>query len=212
MNEGYDGKKRTRMKGTERRELILIRAKHVFACHSYPEASTGILAKESDVTEPMLYRHFGSKKGLFLEVLRTSSLSFMERWQKHVQQRADKDILDALLHVILDYYTIVKDDPEIQKIFIQAIAESYDPEIAQCVSRHNQAIYAFIILLLEDAKNQNLLIVDADINAICWGYMSMVFAMQYSQMIEMHDKFNDKVLAEMNRLWLRALQPVCKEK
>jgi len=65
--------KRTRMKGEERRELILTRAKHVFASHSYPEANTGILAQESEVAEPMLYKHFGSKKGQFLEVLHTSS-------------------------------------------------------------------------------------------------------------------------------------------
>src|ERR1700733_15051750 len=121
MDEEYGAKRPTRMKGEERRELILMRAKHVFSSYSYPEASTGILAKESDVTEPMLYRHFGSKKGLFLEVLRTSSVYFMERWQAYVQRRAETDILDALAHIIPDYYTTVKADPEIQKVFFQAM-------------------------------------------------------------------------------------------
>jgi hypothetical protein len=100
----------------------------------------------------------------------------------------------------------VKADPEIQKVFFQAMAESRDPEIAQCVSRHNQEIYAFIVLLLEEAKSKHLLVPDTDINAICWGYMSMIFAMQYSQMLDMRERFNDKILAEMNRLWLQALQ------
>ncbi len=206
-NTRHTEEKRTRMKGEERRELILARAKHVFASHSYPEASTGILAQESDVTEPMLYKHFGSKKGLFLEVLRTCSERFMERWQKHVNQRAEEDILDALSHVILDYYIHIKADPDIHKVFFQAIAESRDPEIAQRVSKHNQKIYAFISHLLELAKEQSLLSPDVDINAASWGYMSMVFAMQYSQMLDLRDKFSDKVLAEMNCLWLRALQP-----
>lgn len=199
--------KRTRMKGEDRRELILARSKHVFASHSYPEASTGILAHESDITEPMLYKHFGSKKGLFLEVLRTSSERFMERWQKIVKQRAEEDILDALSHVMLDYCATIKADPDIHKIFFQAIAESGDPEIAQCVSRHNQQIHAFVFHLLEQAKERSLLVPDVDINAASWGYMSMVLTKQYSQMLDVRDKFNDQVMAEMNRLWLRALQP-----
>ena len=44
---------------------MLRSAKRVFARSTYAEASTGELARESEVTEPMLYKHFGSKKGLF---------------------------------------------------------------------------------------------------------------------------------------------------
>ena len=61
--------KRTRMRGEERREDILHHAKVVFAHYGYADASTGELARASEVTEPMLYKHFGSKKGLFLAVL-----------------------------------------------------------------------------------------------------------------------------------------------
>ena len=52
----------TRMRGQDRREFILNRAKKVFACSGYADASTGELARVSEVTEPMLYKHFGSKK------------------------------------------------------------------------------------------------------------------------------------------------------
>jgi len=30
--------------------------------------------------------------------------------------------------------------------------------------------------------------------------------MQYSQMLDLRDKFNDTILAQMNQLWLQALQ------
>lgn len=207
MKEGQEDKKRTRMKGEERHEFILAHAKHAFACFGYSEASTSILAKESDVTEPMLYKHFGSKKGLFLEVLRTCSLRFLECWKQQVNQRAKKDILDALSHVILDYATIVKADIDTQKVFFQAIAESRDPVIAQYVSKHNQNVYAFIAQLLEEAKRKQLLLPEADINVICWGYMSMIFALQYGKMLDLHESFSEEVLAEVNHLWLRALRP-----
>ena len=61
--------KRTRMRGEERREDILNHAKTVFARFGYADASTSELARASEVTEPMLYKHFGSKKGLFLAVM-----------------------------------------------------------------------------------------------------------------------------------------------
>src|SRR5260370_13542860 len=66
---GKTQEKRTRMRGEERREFILNRAKEVFARYGYADASTGELARASEVTEPMRYKHFWSKKGLFLAVV-----------------------------------------------------------------------------------------------------------------------------------------------
>jgi len=74
------------------------------------------------------------------------------------------------------------------------------------VSRHNQKIYAFVFQLLKRAKDEGLLRTDVDIDVASWGYMSMVFTMQYSQMLDLHDKFSDTILAEMNQLCLQALQ------
>src|ERR1700686_4681704 len=74
--------KRTRMKGEERREDILHHAKAVFAYYGSPDASTGELARASEVTEPMLYKHFGSKKGLFLAVLNEFGTQFLAALQE----------------------------------------------------------------------------------------------------------------------------------
>jgi AcrR family transcriptional regulator len=84
--------KRTRMSGEERRALILRSAKRVFARSTYAEASTGKLARESEITEPMLYKHFGSKKGLFLAVLAEFGRQFFVALQESVERRAEKDL------------------------------------------------------------------------------------------------------------------------
>src|SRR5579864_2798003 len=94
--------KRTRMRGEERREFILNRAKEVFARYGYADASTGELARASEVTEPMLYKHFGSKKGLFLAVLKEFSAQFLKELQERIERRAEKDIPDALAHFVDD--------------------------------------------------------------------------------------------------------------
>src|SRR5262250_3716853 len=92
--------KRTRMRGDERRALMLRSAKRVFARSTYAEASTGELARASDVTEPMLYKHFGSKKGLFLAVLREFGEQFLDMLHERLFSRAEQDVLDALAHVV----------------------------------------------------------------------------------------------------------------
>ena len=56
------------------------------------------------------------------------------------------------------------------------------------------------------ANDEGLLRTDVDIDGASWGYMRMVFTMQYSQMLDLRDKFNDTILAEMNQLCLQALQ------
>src|SRR5579884_4336938 len=129
--------KRTRLSGEERRESILRSAKHVFARSTYAEASTSELARESEVTEPMLYKHFGSKKGLFLAVISEFSAQFLATLQDRISHRAEQDIRDALEHIIDDYYAALKVDPETQRILFQAVVESRDPDVASCVGKHN---------------------------------------------------------------------------
>ncbi len=115
--------KRVRLRGEERRALILQSAKRVFARSTYAEASVGDLARESEITEPMLYKHFGSKKGLFLAVLREFGAQFLETLHKRIADRAEKDVLDALERVVQDYTAAVKADPEIQRVLFQAVID-----------------------------------------------------------------------------------------
>src|SRR6516162_1497900 len=108
--------KRTRMRGLERRALMLKRAKEVFARSGYADASTGELASAGEVTEPMLYKHFGSKKGLFLAVLSEFATKFLETLQERITPRAEQDVLDALAHFVDDYVAAIKGDPETQRL------------------------------------------------------------------------------------------------
>ncbi len=198
--------KRSRMRGEERRDDILAHAKHIFAHNSYAEASTGELARASGVTEPMLYKHFGSKKGLFLEVLSAFGAQFMTIWSSRIDKRAEQDLLDALSQVIMEYRATLKADPDIHRVFFQAVAESGDPQIARSVSEHNQAIYARIRELVERAQQEGFIDATIDPDVATWGYFSMLLAMQYSLMLNLKDRLNDTILLEMSKLWLRALR------
>lgn len=197
--------KRVRLRGEERRALILHSAKRVFARSTYAEASTGELARESEITEPMLYKHFGSKKGLFLAVLSEFGAQFLETLQERISHRAEQDVLDALAHVVDDYRAAIKADPETQRILFQAITESGDPDIARCVGNHNRAVYKFIRQLVERARQDGYLDPTISPDAATWGYMSMILAIQYGLMLNLSGEIA-RSQDEMSRIWLRGLR------
>ncbi len=197
--------KRTRLRGAERRALMLRSAKRVFARSTYAEASTGELARESEVTEPMLYKHFGSKKGLFLAVLQEFGTQFLDLLQERISRRAEQDVLDALAHVVDDYRATIKADPETQRILFQAVTDSGDPDIARCVSGHNRAVYRIIRQLVERARQDGYLDPMISSDAASWGYMSMILAIQYGLMLNLSGEVA-QAQEEMSRIWLRGLR------
>ena len=198
--------KRTRMRGEERREFILNRAKEVFARYGYADASTGELARASEVTEPMLYKHFGSKKGLFLAVMQEFGNSFVNLWRSRVNRRAENDLLEALTEIIMDYRAALKADPAIQKVLLQASSETSDADIAQCMHKHNRNVYLLVRQLLERAQAEGYINPEIDLNAASWGYVSMILSMQYALVLNLTGELNDEVMSRMSQIWLRGLR------
>lgn len=198
--------KRARLSGEQRRALMLHSAKHVFARSSYTEASTGELARESEVTEPMLYKHFGSKKGLFLAVLNESGADILNRLQSQLFARAEKDSRDALTHIIADYRDVTQADPDSLRLLFQAVAASSDPDIRHCIGEHNRKVYAVIYQLVERVREEGHLSASVSIDAVAWGYMSIILTLQYASMLDLSNEFV-QVQTELNRIWLRGWQP-----
>jgi AcrR family transcriptional regulator len=58
-----------RLPGAERREVILESAARLFGERGYSGTTLNDVAAESKVTKPVLYRHFDSKKALYLALL-----------------------------------------------------------------------------------------------------------------------------------------------
>ncbi|MCU0309699.1 MAG: TetR/AcrR family transcriptional regulator [Acidimicrobiales bacterium] len=68
-----------RLPAAERRHQLLATALATFAAAGYHGASMNDIADAAGVTKPVLYQHFGSKRELFLEVLREVGDDLRER-------------------------------------------------------------------------------------------------------------------------------------
>jgi len=194
----------TRMRGDERRAYILAQAKKIFAEKSYWEASTGELARASGITEPVLYKHFGSKKQLFIALLSMISGQFLQRFRNRIEARTD--LSDRLANLLLDYRAAAMEDHDSIHFLMNAVLELKDPEIAQLIQTHNQETFALIYDLLEKAQAQGLVSSQLDLSVATWGYQSFLVALQYRAKASLFEEFDARTISEINRLWLQALK------
>src|SRR5436853_6456378 len=84
-----DTPKPPRMRKAERKRQLLAHAKQLFVTLGYQATTTQKIAEAAGVTEPVLYRHFESKKALFLEVLEEIRAATVKRWQAETAQISD---------------------------------------------------------------------------------------------------------------------------
>jgi AcrR family transcriptional regulator len=78
---------RTRRTGQEVRSRLITAARDVFAERGYAGASTREIAKQAEVTEVLLFRHFGSKAGLFDEAVLDTFVGFVDEWANRWARR-----------------------------------------------------------------------------------------------------------------------------
>lgn len=195
-----------RMRGNERRDLILAQAKQVFARSGYTLASMGELARASNVTEALLYKHFESKKHLYLTVLQEAIERFLSTFRDRVRERAKHDLLEALSTLLLDCRAAALSDPESLQILLFASREVSDLAIIQTVQAYSSQISLLVSQLLEEAQDQGLLPAHLNLAAASWGYLSFLLALPQRVKLHLTDQIDESTLHEMNRLWLHALQ------
>src|SRR5436309_15479151 len=76
-----DAKAAPRLRKAERKRQLLATAKQLFITHGYAATTTEKIAQAAGVSEPVLYRHFESKKPLCLEVLTEVREATLNRWR-----------------------------------------------------------------------------------------------------------------------------------
>lgn len=117
-----------RMVKAERRRQLLVHAKQLFLTLGYQDTTTDKIARAAGVSEPVLYRHFESKKALFLEVLQEIREATLNRWHAETAHLADPL---AKLHAIADLYLGSTRAHALEyRVMHRSLIEADDSEIA----------------------------------------------------------------------------------
>jgi AcrR family transcriptional regulator len=115
------------MRKAERKRQLLTHAKQLFVTLGYQNTTTEKIAGAAGVSEPVLYRHFESKKALFLEVLQEIRQATLERSQSEAAGLVDPL---AKLHAIMDRYLGSTREHALEfRIMHRTLMETEDAEI-----------------------------------------------------------------------------------
>jgi AcrR family transcriptional regulator len=120
------------MSGADRRAQILELAAREFADGGLRGASVDAIAREAGITQPYVFRVFGSKKALFLEVV---AASFTQLADSMRAAAAGATGLDALAAMGARYNALLADRTALQ-LQLQAYAACGDPEVRDAVRGH----------------------------------------------------------------------------
>jgi AcrR family transcriptional regulator len=117
-----------RMRKADRKRQLLGHAKQLFVTLGYLDTTTEKIARAAGVSEPVLYRHFESKKALFLEVLQEIRQATLHRWETETVGLADPL---AKLHAIADMYLGTTREHALEfRVMHRSLIETDDEEIA----------------------------------------------------------------------------------
>lgn len=121
-------KSTARMRKADRKRQIVSHAKQLFVTLGYQDTTTEKIATAAGVSEPVLYRHFDSKKTLFLEVLQEIREATLNRWNSETVGLTDPL---TKLHAIADMYLGTTREHALEfRVMHRTLFDTDDQEIA----------------------------------------------------------------------------------
>jgi AcrR family transcriptional regulator len=116
-----------RMKAADRRRLILDAAIEEYGRSGMHEVSTEAIAERAGVSQPYLFRLFGTKAGLITAAITQHTDALRERFREAAENRApDQSPLEAMGTA---YILLMEEDPNSMRCQLHTWGAASDPEI-----------------------------------------------------------------------------------
>ncbi len=200
---------RRRLPAEERREDVVEAALAVFSSTSYAGATTAGIAREAGVSEPILYRHFPSKKALYVACLDASLCRLLEVWDeaKASASGGPADWLSAMTDATIALVHRGSVIPH--TLWLQAFSEAGDdPEIAAAVRRVVSDVHAALAATIAELQAAGVVAAARDAEAEGWillsGMLMQTFAARVGGIVGPEDRA--RIRRERLR-WLTAAPP-----
>lgn len=163
---------RARLPAAERRAAVLSCACRVFSEGSYRGTTTAEIAREAGVTEPILYRHFQSKRDLYLACLDETWAQVRALWEQVVAEERDpRNWLSAMGQAFL-----VSEEyrPVLTNLWVQALAEaSDDTDIRRRLQENLREVHGFVAAVIRRSQAESGILPDRDAEAEAWTFIAL---------------------------------------
>ncbi len=157
----------SRMKAAARRLQILDTAARCFAEHGYRGTTTALLARESGISEPILYRHFANKRDLFIALIES------------VGEEVFANLRDAVRDIVSPYEQLkavlhrnpATSDPlgrHVYRILFHASTEFAESEIQGAIREHYQRYLQFLAQIVRRGQQAGEIRDDVSAEMLAW--------------------------------------------
>jgi AcrR family transcriptional regulator len=195
---------RARLTAEQRKATVVETACRVFATRSYRGSTTAEIARETGVTEPVLYRHFASKRELYVACLDAVWEQVRALWEKALEAEEDpanwlKAIGKAYLEARAAARIVLVD------LWIQALTEAADdPEIRRALRQQVREVHTFVADVIRRAQDAGGILPDRDPDAEAWIFISLGLLSTIDNRLGslVGDEFDDIIASR--RAWMTA--------
>jgi AcrR family transcriptional regulator len=161
---------RTRLPAEARRAAVLQAACAIFCRGTYRSTTTAEIARQAGVTEPVLYRHFRSKRDLYLACLEESWRETRELWEQALADTADPaEWLGAMGSAYL--YDRRRN---LAHLWLQSLTESVDDaEIRRFVRKQLHEVHGYVSDVLRRSQDAGGTLAERDPAIEAWVFISL---------------------------------------
>jgi AcrR family transcriptional regulator len=131
------------MSADDRRELVLDAATRAFSRGGYAGTSTDAVGKEAGVSQPYVVRIFGTKKALFLDVLRRNCERIRATFAEVIAEGFDPDDEDDWGRLGLAYTMLLR-DRDVLMVLMHGFAAGDDEDIAAVAREGMGSIFSTV--------------------------------------------------------------------
>src|SRR5262245_19026805 len=131
----------TRQTAEERREAVLAAALDAFAHGGLHGTSTEDIARAAGISQPYLFRLFGTKKALFVATVERCMAETLELFRAAAGDRRGEDALEAMGQA---YAAMVTGNRTRLLAQLQAYAVSDDPDVREAIRSGFGSLHLFV--------------------------------------------------------------------
>jgi AcrR family transcriptional regulator len=155
-----------RLPAVARRRTILEAALGLLAKEGYAGMTTASVARTAGVAEPILYRHFSSKRVMLRALLDEVVTRMMAAFEELIQGEVDP--VTALRKICLGYPVLSRRYREEFRIVNQTLVHVNDRTTRLLLVRHYESYHAFLQNLIERGQQNGTLRKDIPASVGAW--------------------------------------------
>jgi AcrR family transcriptional regulator len=161
----------TRLPAAERRQALLDAALRVFSEGSYRGTTTAELAREASVSEPILYRHFPSKRDLYLACIEEAWRRLRAEWEATM---AGSESPREWLPAMSGCYVALKDTKHlVAELWMQAVVEAGDDaEVQRFLRGHMREVHDYVAEVIRRCQSEGVVRPERDAEAEAWIFLA----------------------------------------